>query len=431
MFRLFALLLALTLAACAPSRPTAAPAAALDPVAVAFVELTLEIGEHEPGYVDAYRGPPEWAEAVKGKPRPTAELRGEAERLIKAAEAIDADALSAIEAKRRAYLIAHLKAAEFRLRMIEGAKPGFVAEAQALFGVTPVFQPLETYKAELARIDAIIPGRGPLAQRVEAFRKRYEIPAAKLETVMRAAIDECRRRTIAHVSLPPQEAFTLEFVTDKPWGGYNWFKGNAKSLIQVNTDNPVLIDRAVDLGCHEGYPGHHVHNLLMESRLYKERGWIEYSIWPLFAPIALIAEGTSNAGIDLAFPGDEKLAFEEKVLYPLAGLDPKTAKALDAYDDAMKRLAGARYAIADLYLGGKIDRAKAVALTQDYLLRNRARAEKDIAFLDAYRSYIVNYGLGEEMVGDYLERVGEDQGARWKAMEALISQPTVPADLLK
>ena len=61
-----------------------------------------------------------------------------------------------------------------------------------------------------------------------------------------------------HIALPENERFTLEFVTGKSWGGYNYYKGNAHSLIQVNTDLPIRISRAVDLGCHEGYPGHHV-----------------------------------------------------------------------------------------------------------------------------------------------------------------------------
>ena len=35
-----------------------------------------------------------------------------------------------------------------------------------------------------------------------------------------------------------------------------------------------------------------------------------------------MAEGTANHGIEMAFPGDERLAYERDVLYPLAGLEP-------------------------------------------------------------------------------------------------------------
>jgi hypothetical protein len=57
--------------------------------------------------------------------------------------------------------------------------------------------------------------------------------------------------------LPAEESFTLEYVTNQPWSGYNWYKGHYTSLIQINTDLPVAISRALDLACHEGYPGHH------------------------------------------------------------------------------------------------------------------------------------------------------------------------------
>jgi len=70
---------------------------------------------------------------------------------------------------------------------------------------------------------------------------------------------------MAHVELPATERFTIEYVTGKSWSGYNWYQGDYKSLIQVNTDLPIYIDRAIDLACHEGYPGHHVYNVLLEK----------------------------------------------------------------------------------------------------------------------------------------------------------------------
>ena len=149
------------------------------------------------------------------------------------------------------------------------------------------------------------------------------IPPAKLETVFRAAIAECRARTVAHIALPDSEQFRLQFVTNQVWSGYNWYQGKFQSLIQVNTDLPIFIDRAVDLACHEGYPGHHVYNLLLEQHMVQERGWREFSVYPLFSPQSLIAEGTANFGIDVAFPGEERVRFESEKLFPLAGLDPR------------------------------------------------------------------------------------------------------------
>jgi hypothetical protein len=248
---------------------------------------------------------------------------------------------------------------------------------------------------------------------------------------MRASIAACKAATQAHIALPKGERFDMEFVTDKPWSGYNWYKGQAHSLIQINTSLPVYISRALDLGCHEGYPGHHVLNALLEEKLTKGKGWVEFSVYPLFSPQSLIAEGSANYGVGLAFPGAEKLKFEREKLYPLAGLDPATADAYDAFNTAKAQLAGAEYTIADDYLAGRIDRARAVALQRKYGLMTQARAEQRMRFIDTYRSYVINYGLGQDMVRAHVERAGPSQDARWQRMEAVISQPTTPADLAR
>ena len=99
------------------------------------------------------------------------------------------------------------------------------------------------------------------------------IPKDRLAAVFDAAIAECRRRTLQHIDLPDGESFRIEYVTDKPWSGYNWYEGDYFSLIQINTDLPIFIDRAVDLGCHEGYPGHHTFGVLVERELVEGRDW--------------------------------------------------------------------------------------------------------------------------------------------------------------
>ena len=417
-------IVSLALMAAAP-----APGAPMDRIAEGFVKLTLRIGEHEAGYVDAYYGPKAWADDAKANRVTTAELKAEADRLIAGAEAVDPQGLPPLDLRRRAYLIAQLKAERFRLDMIDGKKPPFRDEAQALFGVRPDLKPLTAYDPVIARIEALFPGPGALSERVEAFKAGYVIPKARLEPVMHAAIAECRRRTLAHIRLPANENFKLEFVTGKSWSGYNWYQGNAQSLIQVNTDLPIFVDRAVDLGCHEGYPGHHTHNVLLEDRLVKGRGWVEFEAYPLFSPLSFIAEGEGNYGYELAFPGEERTAFEAKVLYPLAGLDPATAPKFAVLREALKDLAGARMTIAADYLDGKLTRGQAVALSQKYMLISKARAEQSVSFTDNYRSYVINYGLGQDMVEHWVESQGPDQTARWKAMEALLSQPSTAADL--
>ena len=280
MMKLLTLLIGLFALAACVSDPAATDS--LDEIAADYVQMQLEIGERDPGYVDAYYGPQEWADAAKAAPRSLAQLAAAAAALEARVQAVPPAGLAPLEARRRDFLLAQLRAARTRLRVVQGEKLSFADEAEGLFGYRPELRPLPSFDPVLARLERLVPGSGPLAQRVEAFQARFNVPKDRLTSVFDAAIAECRRRTLAHIPLPPGESFTMEYVTGKSWSGYNWYKGNFHSLIQINTDLPIRISRAVDLGCHEGYPGHHAYNVLLEQKLVRERGWTEYSLYPLY-----------------------------------------------------------------------------------------------------------------------------------------------------
>jgi len=431
------LLFAFLLAACATTvAPDPDESYGIDAIAQDYVGLQLAIGAKEEGYIDAYYGPPEWRERARAEAAATT-LPALLERtraliaLVQTTMNLDIEQTDEqrFHNRRVEFLLAQLRAAETRLRMLQGERLSFADEAQGLFGVTPDIRPLSEYDPVLARIDRLVPGTGPLNERVEAFQSRFTVPANRLDAVMREAIAECRRRTLQHIPLPAEEQFTLEFVTDKSWSGYNWYQGNYRSLIQVNTDLPIRIGRAVDLGCHEGYPGHHVYNVLLERNLARGRNWVEYMVYPLYSPQSLIAEGSANYGYDLAFPGEERLQYETRVLYPLAGVSTEGAAEYLALQEALQDLSGARFTIARDFLEGRISRAEAVRLTQRYQLVSAQRAEQLLAFTEQYRSYVINYGLGREMVAAYIEAQGPDQATRWRAMQRILSEPTLPADL--
>jgi hypothetical protein len=423
--RVIAGLLFLVLAACAT---TPAPSANLNALAERYVHLVLEIGAHEEGYIDAYYGPAEWKTEAEAHPRSVAQLKIDADALEAELTAAVANAADAAERRRARTLEVYVSSARFRLDMIEGRRVPMADEAEALFNLRPNLRPLSSYDAALARVEAVVPGEGPLAQRVDAFLARYTIPEDRLTTVVQAAIAECRRRTQAHFDLPQNERFDMELVTGQSWGAYNWYRGNNNSLIQINAGLPVRIDSPVGTGCHEGYPGHHVQGIYAE-RLYRENGFIEYSVLPLFSPMGPLNEGAGNYGVELAFPGDERAEFEARVLYPLAGLDPALAPALVAFREATDDLGGARLTIAAMYLGGEIDRERAIELTQRYQLMSRARAERTVSFSEQYRSYVINYSTGEELVRAYIERAGPSAETRWNAYESILNQPTLPEHL--
>lgn len=426
-----AAVLAFALAACAT---TPAPADSLDAVARDYMLLQLTIGEKEEGYIDAYYGPEDVrARAVAEAPAQSlAELSARAAALRdRAAAFADPKPLPGTPEQRRARsLVAQLTAAITRLQMLQGEKLSFQDEAQGLFGVRPETPALSSFDPLIARIDKLVPGGGPLWQRIDSFQQRFDIPADRLKPVMAAAIAECRKRTLAHIDLPESERFDLALVTDKPWSGYNYYQGGYRSKIEVNTDLPVRLDRAIDLGCHEGYPGHHLYNALIERELVNRQGWIENTVYPLYSPQSLIAEGSANYGIDLAFPGDDAVEFNARVLAPLARLPTGDIARYAALNEAMKELVPARYTIAAQFLAGEISGDEAKELLQRYQLVSPERAAQSLRFIETYRSYIINYGLGQDLVRAYIEAAGPSQAQRWARMERLLSEPAIPADLL-
>ena len=170
--------------------------------------------------------------------------------------------------------------------------------------------------------------------------------------------------------------------------------------------------------------------MLLEKRLVEDRGLVEFSVYPLFSPLSFIAEGTSNYGIDLAFPGEQRTRYEAEALFPLAGLDPSGAAAYARLREALRELTGARFTIAADYLDGRINREQAVALIQRYQLVSKERAEQSLRFNDQYRSYVINYGFGQDVARAYVERAGgASPEGRWRVMERVLSEPTLPGDL--
>ena len=416
-----------------------AQAPPIDPlrsIAERYVRLVLAVGQHDGDYVDAYYGPPEWRKEAEASKVPMATLDAQAAAIERdlastgLAPAAPADA--ELWRLRRDYLVKQLSATRARLAMLQGRTLSFDEESKALYdAVAPTHTEAE-FEAILKELSGRLPADGTLIERYDRYKQAFVIPPARLDRVFQEAIRACRERTLKHVELPVEERFTVEYVTGKSWSGYNWYQGNYRSLIQVNTDLPIYVDRAVDLACHEGYPGHHVYNVLLEKHLMRDRGWVEYSVYPLFSPQSLIAEGTANFGIEVAFSREDRLAFERDVLFPLAGIDGARAREYYEVLALVDRLSYAGNEAARRYLNGAIDRDAAAAWLERYAMYPKPRAEQRVRFIDQYRSYVINYNLGKDLVRQYVDaRAG--RGAtperRWREFAALLSSPRLPSGL--
>lgn len=405
----------------------------LDAYAEPYVKLVLALGQHDAAYVDAFYGPPEWRKEAEKEKRSLQDIDEAADVLQTAlkAAAPPAEAEELVRL-RHTYLTRQLESLRARVAMLSGRKFRFDEESKALYDAVAPTYPEAEFAKTLAELDALIPGKGPLADRYEEFRKRFFVPSDRLDATFRVAIAGCRRETLAHVTLPSTESFTVEYVNNKSWSAYNWYQGNYRSIIQVNTDLPVALNTTLVLACHEGYPGHHVNNVLIEKNLVRDRGWVEFSVYPLYSPQSLIAEGSANFGVDLAFPQARRIEFAKQELFPAAGLDPSGAETYFKVGSLIERLTYAPNEAARRYLDGEIDAKKAAQWLQQFGLYSAPRAAQQVRFIDENRSYVINYNLGKDLVAAYVERQAGSPPAtdrRWRAFETLLSSPRLPSGL--
>ena len=403
----------------------------MNALAERYVRLVLALGQHDPDYVDAYYGPAEWRTEAQHAKVPLAEIDAAATDLAGDLKAITPPpAEVGLPRLRHAFVTRQLEALRARVAMLQGVKMSFDDESKALYDAVAPAHPEAEFLAILKQLEQRLPGTGPLSDRYETFRGRFVVPPPRLDATFRAAINGCRSRTLKHVRLPQEESFTVEYVTGKSWSAYNWYKGGYRSVIQVNTDLPIQADTVIILACHEGYPGHHVNNVLLEKNFVRDRRWHELSVYPLFSPQSLIAEGTADFGVRVAFPDAERLEFAKSVIFPAAGLDPTTAPVYYEVLELVRKLGYATVEAARQYLDGRTDAAATAAWLQAHALQSSQRSAQQIKFFDQYRSYVINYTAGEDLVERWVEAQGGTEAnseRRWDLFEALISSPTLPS----
>jgi len=405
----------------------------MNDIAERYVRLVLAIGQHDADYVDAYYGPKEWRDDVVKMNYQLTALKDQTNALLARLKRMRVPRRDTDFQLRRIYLTKQLSAALTKIEMLSGTKYSFDEEAKRLYDAAPPKYSEKHFIAIIRQLEKLLPaGTGTVEERYEAFKKDFIIPKEKLDTVFTSAINECRNRTKQFITLPEKESFVVEYVTGKAWSGYNWYKGDAHSVIQVNTDFPIFIDRAIDLAAHEGYPGHHVYNALLEAELLKKKGWIEFCVYPLFSPQSLIAEGSANYGIDVVLPKKERLKFEKEVLFPLAGLDSSKVEQYYKVQDLVAQLNYAGNEAARNYLNGDITKEQAIDWLVKYGLFEAKRAEQRVRFIEKYRAYIINYNLGQDLVKKYVEKKSgkkPTQEKKWNVFTDLLSSPRMPDGL--
>ncbi len=411
-------IIVVALVSCGRKAPAPQPVQ-LDAAAESYVRLVLALAERDPDSLDNYRGPADWQTEARRRHASLGSIDHDATALadhLAAPPSVDGD-----DPLRRGFLIRQLRAVAVRAKIVAGARPRFADEARALFDIeTP--PPFSAPPAVRAELDRLIPGRGDLPTRYAAFDRPFLITPDRLPTVLARAIDACRTATISRVSLPAGEHVDVAYVPGLPWSAFTRYEGRFRSVIRVNAALPLTVDRALDLACHEAYPGHHTINSLIEKRLGATRA--ELLVQPLFSPQSLLHEAASSNAPALAFSDAERLAFERDVLFPLAGLDPALADRYVRVGRLIDRLHPVEADIARRYLDEELDFPRASeALGREALMPS---ADATLKFLNQFRTYAATYTTGRDLLSAEIDRRarGTDRpSAQWDAYVGIVTDP--------
>ncbi len=359
-----------------------------------YVRLCLRLEPHIEGFIDAYVGPPEWREEIGAEhPADPAALRDEASALL--ADLDDAG----LEADRTRWLRGQLEALECAAAVVAGAEIAWADEVERTFGVRPRRTDTSAFAAAHARLDAALPGRGPLRDRFIAWEEQNAVPRDVLVPALERLKDALGPRAHALAPMPADESVTYELVSDVPWLAYNWYLGGFRSRVDVNAELPMSILLLVSLAAHEAYPGHHTERVAKDALLTRDRGRVETSVTIISAPEALVSEGIATNALEQAL-GEEPYGAVAEVLGDLVAFDPAQVHEVTQADAALEDVA--TNAAFMLYEDGA-PAEEVEAYLREWALASDEKAARAVRFFQdpASRIYVSTYTDGRRLCEAY------------------------------
>ncbi|HWV55833.1 MAG TPA: hypothetical protein VNZ57_00050 [Longimicrobiales bacterium] len=405
---------------------------ALSEIAETYVRLALDLAQHDSTFLIAYSGPDEWRLAAESSPRSLLDIRFAALPLISQLEVLDIPAADTAAATRRDFLVRQLQALTTHAEMLGGLTLPFDEMIRLLYGVELPGWSESTFQQVLDEVARALPGEGPLPDRLTAFHRQLIVPAERVDTVFAVALAEARRRTVATLELPASESVTLEKVEGAAIPARTLYDGARQGRIELSSEVSFSVDDLLELAVRHAYPGWHTLTLAREAALVQQRGWIEHSVATRYSPQAFVLEGLAAFAVDIVFPGDERLAFERDVLYPLAGLNPDSAANHLEMLALLDRLDATTGEAAGRYLAGEANDVETARWLSTYALMTPEQAHQRLAALDAYRGDVLGATFGRTLIGDYIAGRGgtsDRPDLRWSLYRDLAGSAVSPGAL--
>jgi hypothetical protein len=349
-------------------------------VAERYLRLGLQVGRHVEGIVDAYYGPPELAAEVE------ADAPVDARALVSAAEAL-------LDELDDGWLRDQVAGLRTYVGALAGEAGSYADEVEGCYGVRPTYTDESVFTAAHERLDELLAGEGPLAERHTRWEESIRVPAEQIERVLAAVIEEARARTGDLVELPDGEGVDLEIVREKPWMAFCGYLGGLRSRVAVNVDLPQSAIGLLRLAIHETYAGHHAERCVKEHVLVRGRGRLEETLVLVPTPQSLVSEGIAELAPEVLLDGDGGAALAAAVHD--AGIDFDLAHAR-AVERAYEPCAWADVNAALMLHDGGASKEDVQAYLERWGLMTRQLAAHVVRFLHepTSRSYVMNYPAG-------------------------------------
>jgi hypothetical protein len=387
------------------------------------VRLALAMEQHIPGYIDAYSGPPEWKEQAEADGlRPVADLATEASAV---AAALAAN--TGMDPQRHDFLTREVRAMQTSLRILQGEPLTLVEETKALYDIEPQWVDEAVFEDAHSALDELLPPGGSLSERVTARKKAVEVLLERVEPLLHEITAELRRPTRERFALPEDESFVTRFVTNQPWRAYNWYLGDYRSRIEINTDLPLHAPELAELMAHEGYPGHHTEHSIKEAKLQNEKGQMEHSVTLINSPSCVVSEGIATRALSVLMSDEEQIAWHAEAIFPHAGLGHVDARREQMIKAAARKLSGVGGNAAFLLHDQGASEDEVAAYFQRWGLNSAEESRQRVAFLanPLFRSYVFNYRYG----GELLDALFASQGERDHWFARLLAEPVTPTQI--
>jgi hypothetical protein len=353
-----------------------------------YLRLGLELGRHVEGIVDAYYGPPEFADAVDAEP-PV-----DPRSLVSTAELL-------FDELEDGWLRDQVVGLRSYAGALAGESGSYADEVEGCFGVRPAYTDEAVFTAAHERLAELLPGDEPLAQRYQRWQDSIVVPTEQCERTVAAVIAEARAWTRGLVELPDGEEVVLEVVRDKPWMAFCEYLGGLRSRIAVNVDLPMSAFELLGLTMHETYPGHHAERAIKDHLLVHGRGLLEETIVLVPTPQSLVSEGIAELAPELLLEGDGAAALAAVMQH--AGIELDLGHAL-AVERALEPCRWAEVNAALMLHEAGASEAEAQAYLERWGLMSAQLAAHLIRFLGepTSRTYVMNYSAGRELCRSYV-----------------------------